>query len=148
MNLNLLLSHLKQEEGFRPYLYDDANGKIIQKGSILEGNPTIGYGWCPATNPLPDDLGEIILQYFATSKYNELVRRLPWVTSKPDNIQVALADMAYQLGVNGLFKFNTFLAMVKAGNYKEAANDLNSTLWARQTPGRVKAIQDLILNNG
>jgi len=146
MNLNLLLTHLKNEEGFRPYLYDDANGKLLQKGSTIEGNPTIGYGWCPSTNPLPDDLGEIILQYFATSKYNELVRRLPWVSSLPDNVQVALADMAYQLGVNGLISFKQFLSLIKQGNYKDASKDLDQTLWAKQTPNRVKAIQTLLLN--
>jgi len=146
MNLNLLLTHLKEEEGFKPYLYDDSNGKLIQKGSTLVGNPTIGYGWCLSTNPLPDDLAETILQYFATSKYNELVRRLPWITDQPDNVQVALADMAFQLGVNGLFKFNTFLSMVKQGNYEGACDDLDSTLWAKQTPNRVKAIKQCLLN--
>lgn len=44
MNLQMLISTLESDESFVPYVYDDATGEPITKGSVVQGFPTIGYG--------------------------------------------------------------------------------------------------------
>lgn len=61
--------------------------------------------------------------------------------------QMALENMAFQMGTGGLAKFKTSLALIGAGKYDEAAVALKNSLWARQTPGRANRIC-LVIKNG
>lgn len=144
MNIDGLVTALKRDEGFRPYLYDDSTGEPIKKGCHVFGNPTVAYGWCPSTRLCPEDLGEIILRYQINETWNEILKDIPWLNTSPENIQEAICDMGFNLGVHGLLGFNTFLGLVKTGKYKEAADDLGGTLWFKQVGSRAKRIQGLI----
>lgn len=144
MDIDQLITDLKKDESFRPYLYDDATGEPIVKGSHVVGNPTVAYGWCPSTNLCSEELGEIILRYQALDKWNQLLKDQPWLREAPENIQRALADMAFNLGVHGLDGFKTFLGLIKAGKYQEAYEDLKGTLWAKQVKSRAVRIEGLI----
>lgn len=146
MNRDGLISNLKQEEGFKPFVYDDANGKLIAAGYKVIGNPTIGYGWCLSTEPVLEDLAEYILGYFVDETWKSLISAAPWIETVPEDVQTALADMAYNLGVNGLLKFTTFLEMIKHGNYSGAADDLQTSRWAKQVKTRAARIEGLIRN--
>lgn len=139
-----LLADLMQGEGFRPNLYDDASGAPLTKGSVIHGWPTIGYGWNVASRPCPQDLAQYILGYFADDTWNTLILAASWISSQPEPVQRALCEMAFNEGVTGLLKFNTFLALVQQGNYAEAADDLETTLWAKQVGVRAARIQALI----
>lgn len=144
MNRGSLLSDLARDEGYRPNLYDDANGKNLVKGSTIIGHPTIGHGWCPETAACPPDLAEYILGYFADQTWADLTKAAPWITTMPEPCQRALCNMAYQLGVSGLLKFNVFMSLMREGKYKEASDDLTTTLWFRQSGQRAPRIQALI----
>lgn len=61
--------------------------------------------------------------------------------------QMALENMAFQMGTGGLAKFKTSLALIGAGDYNGAAAALKNSLWARQTPGRANRIC-LVIKNG
>lgn len=61
--------------------------------------------------------------------------------------QMALENMAFQMGTGGLAKFKTSLALIGAGQYEQAAAALKQSLWARQTPGRANRIC-LVIKNG
>lgn len=61
--------------------------------------------------------------------------------------QMALENMAFQMGTGGLAKFKTSLAYMAAGNFDEAAKNLKASLWAKQTPGRANRIC-LVIKNG
>jgi lysozyme len=144
MDKTALMSALTQEEGFKPFLYDDATGKSLTQGSIIKGWPTIACGWNVAARPCTEELGQIILGYFVDQTWAELSKAIPWVLTLPDPVQRALADMAYNEGVNGLLKFNTFLAFIQKGEYDAAATDLGATLWFSQVKSRGPRIQALI----
>ncbi|ADG60060.1 baseplate hub subunit and tail lysozyme [Acinetobacter phage Acj9] len=58
--------------------------------------------------------------------------------------QMALENMAFQLGVGGLAKFKQSLALMLASKWDEAAANLKASLWARQTPGRANRISMVI----
>ncbi|EQA7786705.1 glycoside hydrolase family protein [Acinetobacter baumannii] len=61
--------------------------------------------------------------------------------------QMALENMAFQMGTGGLAKFKKSLALIGAGDYEEAAKQLKNSLWAKQTPGRANRIC-MVIKNG
>ena len=119
-----LVETLKAEEGYRAKPYRDSRGVL-----------TIGYG----TN-----IQEGITQAEADQLLRGRLRRFEdelrtaWqpFDLQPRGVQVALLDMAYQLGVAGLLRFHTTLSRLESGDYSGAADSALQSLWARQTPAR------------
>ena len=63
-----------------------------------------------------------------------------WWRSLPEPAARALVNMAFQLGLGGLAKFRQTLALLKAGDYANAADAALDSLWAKQTPERAQRI--------
>lgn len=61
--------------------------------------------------------------------------------------QMALENMAFQMGTGGVANFKTMLSQMAAGKWAEAASSAKQSLWARQTPGRANRVA-LIIKNG
>lgn len=61
--------------------------------------------------------------------------------------QMALENMAFQMGTGGLAKFKTSLGLMAAGKWVEASTQLKESVWARQTPGRANRIC-MVIKNG
>lgn len=139
-----MISDLKTDEGFRDLLYDDASDKLIGPGVAVQGNPTIGYGWCVSKTPLTPEQYEIILGWLLDAKTGELYRTFPWLETLSEPRQRAVADMAYQMGVHGLSAFATFLGFLQSGQFNAAADDVQATPWYRQSGDRAKRIEQLI----
>lgn len=144
MNRAQLLADLMRDEGFRSVVYDDATGKPLSKGDTIIGQPTIACGWNVAQRPCTQDLAQYILGYFADISWADLCKARPWILNLPEPCQRALANMADNLGVSGLLKFDTFLDLMQHGNYVAAAEDLAGTLWAKQVGARAFRLQVLI----
>ena len=64
----------------------------------------------------------------------------PWLKEKPKNVQEAVIEMAYQLGVSKVKKFVTTMHHIRAGEYEAAYQSGMSSLWAKQTPNRAKKV--------
>lgn len=146
MNLNRdqLLADLMNPnggEGFRPYAYDDKTGKQVH---APVGNITLAYGWNLESNPCPEDLGKMILGYWVDDTAKNLLRAAPWVDFLPQPACNAVVDMAFNLGVTGFLTFKDFTGLLQRGDYAEAAADLETTPWFKQTGQRALRIQALI----
>lgn len=133
LDFNQLVNDISRDEGYKPLLYTDTTG-----------HSTIGYGWNVQQRPISPERAKTILSWFVQDTWTELVSKLPWLPNHPEPIQRSLADMAYNLGVTGLLKFTTFVSMIQNGNYSGAADDLLSTLWAKQVGTRASRIYSLI----
>ncbi|MHB8391894.1 MAG: lysozyme family protein, partial [Acidobacteriaceae bacterium] len=59
-----------------------------------------------------------------------------WVTDLDDVRQRVMANLCFQLGIDALKTFTTFLGYMSTGNYEAAADDLAQTKLARETPER------------
>lgn len=144
MTTQFLLPDLERDEAIRLIAYPDP---------LTKGPPwTIGAGhtgrevhsglvWTmeQALAALNADVAAVI-QGLNTS--------LPWWTTLSEFRQDALANMAFNLGVHGLLKFNTFLALMKEGNYQAAGDDLRDhTAWYNQVGDRAKRIRLQIITN-
>lgn len=59
--------------------------------------------------------------------------------------QMALENMAFQMGVGGLAKFTNVLSLIAQGNFTQARIEMLKSKWARQTPGRAHRVALVIL---
>lgn len=135
-----LLENIKAHEGFSARIYKDSVGK-----------PTVGYGFLVAAlssdelklnggkiEPMNKEVAEKILNLKVARLKKRLFQCLPWLESKPQNVQDTLIEMAYQLGLAGLMGFRHTLGCIEAGDYAQAAKNLRASLLYRQTPKRVE----------
>ena len=143
-----LLDTLATEEGFRSYVYDDATGEPIVPGYTVIGHPTIWHGLCLEKGRVPklwESLPRDVLQYVSQGKYRELTAKAPWIIGQPDDVRLALALMAYQLGAEGVLGFKNMLAALKRGDREAAADHALDSEWARRdTPARAGRVAALI----
>lgn len=137
----MIAKNIKAHEGFRDHIYKDSLGKA-----------TIGYGFLVAAlspdelkfnggkvEPMSREVAEKILNLKVSKLKKRVFQCLPWLQSKPQNVQDTLIEMAYQLGLAGLLGFRHTLGCIEAGDYAQAARNLKASLLYRQTPKRVES---------
>ena len=135
-----LIENIKAHEGYRREIYKDSVGKA-----------TVGYGFLVAAlspdelklnggkiEPMSHEVAEKILNLKISKLKKRVFQCLPWLESKPQNVQDTLIEMAYQLGLAGLMGFRHTLGCIEAGDYAQAARNLRASLLYRQTPKRVE----------
>lgn len=59
--------------------------------------------------------------------------------------QMALENMAFQMGVGGVAKFNGMLAAMFVGDWPKAYKESRNSLWYQQTKGRASRVSMIIL---
>ena len=57
-----------------------------------------------------------------------------------DERQYVLVDMAFNLGLGGLLKFQKMLSFIGSGNYRQAATEMLSSSYARQVKLRAERL--------
>lgn len=123
-----LIESIKQHEGFRGEVYKDTRGF-----------DTIGFG---TKMPLSKKEAEMILESRLKEKIKELETKEPFVNKLPLYKQEILAEMSYQLGVNGVLKFRKMWNALKEFDYETASREGLDSLWAKQTPNRARKLMD------
>lgn len=136
-----LVADLKRDEGCRLTAYPDP---------LSGGDPwTIGYGSTKGVRR-----GDVWTQAQADAalvedieRHNaELLGALPWVKDLDPVRQRVLFNMAFNLGVRGLLDFKNTLNFVRTGQYGQAADNMLSSLWAKQVGNRAKRLADAMRN--
>ena len=124
---------LIKNEGIREHVYLDSVGV-----------PTIGVGRnLKDRGVLPDEI-ELMLKNDVYYFYNELWKALPVFKALDDNRQVALINMAFNLGMRGIMSFKKMLAYLHLHQYENAANEMLDSKWATQVKGRALQLADII----
>jgi lysozyme len=136
MELDSLLEELKDEEGFRAFVYDDATGIPIKKGYTCQGNPTIGYGWNCAASPMSESEAALVLGNRIIGAAKAAANLVPNWLSLNDIRQNVLIDMCFNLGTDGLRAFKKMLAAANEGRFDDAANEMKDSAWYVQVKGR------------
>ena len=129
-----LIDDLKQQEGFRDKPYMDTTG-----------HSTIGYG-LNLDAGISEQEASMILEHRIGLLQYELKKRLPFWGKLDQTRQDILTNMAYNLGIKGLMEFKKTLAHIAAGEYREAADQMLRSLWAKQTKGRAVKLADMMKN--
>ena len=125
VDLKRMLPQVTEAEGFSPKLYKDSVGKL-----------TIGYGWCVEDWQLDETLALIILRYQLEKTRDQLFLSCPWVTKLIEDRQLVFIEMAFNLGVAGLLKFQKTLASAKNGDFELCADQMLQSKWAQQVGRR------------
>lgn len=140
--LQALDRQVQANEGWRPYLYDDATGKRITKGSTVIGHPTIGYGLNLDAIDLPPEIGAAWYEVQRNRVINEVFNAIPWTQQLGAGPLRAVIDLGYNAGINGLLKFHKMLAALQAGDTVTASREvINSTLPEGRKQRLAKLIQ-------
>lgn len=124
-----LIRQLRGDEGEKATVYRDQLGYLtIGVGRLVDPRRT-GSG-------LSADEIEYLLQNDIKNRVEALNAHLPWFKDLDEARQGVLLNMAFQMGVAGLMGFRNTLAMVQAGEYARAADNMLLSKWAGQTPKR------------
>lgn len=72
----------------------------------------------------------------------ECARRFSWLDNLNEPRKAVLVGMCFQLGGSRLAQFKLMLNAVMLGMYLGAAEEMRSSLWAKQTPKRALRLAD------
>ena len=126
-----LIAQLKVDEGVESCAYQDHLGFwTIGVGRLIDKRK-------PGAGLRPSEI-DFLLQNDVDDRIDQLTRRLPWFQNLDDARKGVLLNMAFQMGVEGLLGFKNTLALIEAGNYAKAAENMLLSKWAQQTPNRAK----------
>lgn len=122
-----LVDRIKQHEGFRAKPYQCNRGVW-----------TIGYG----VTSIEEDEAETLL----IIKLHKLRAKLQYhISYHSEAVQGVLVEMAFQMGIRGLFGFRKMWLALDAGNYGLAAAEMLDSEWARKdSPGRAKKLAEIM----
>ncbi len=131
--INNIYDQLMRDEGLSLSPYADTRGFI-----------TIGYGHNVTANPLPNydldnftiDAAEQVLRDDCTRIWAKLYRDMPWLSSIDSVRQGVYQNMSFNLGAGGVEEFHHSLDDVQAGNYAQAALDMQQSAWYTQVGAR------------
>jgi lysozyme len=128
-----LIDMLIRHEGLRLKPYRCPAGKLtIGVGRNLDD---VGISKEEAMRMLIHDIERV---------QGEMDRYLPWWTTLDVHRQVVLTNMAFNLGIHGLMKFEKFLLAVQQGDYERAAGEMLDSLWAKQVHRRAVELAALM----
>ena len=140
-----LAERLLQHEGLRLQVYDDATGADIRPGTRVIGNPTIGIGTLlSAPGGITKAEARLLLENRLAIATEDVDRLVPGLAASDPVRFGVLVEMAFQMGGAGLAKFKNTLQAVRDRRWSDAADGMLSSAWATQTPGRAKALAEVM----
>ena len=131
-----LTAQLRRDEGTRETAYQDHLGFwTIGVGRLIDSRK-------PGAGLRPDEI-DYLLRNDINDRVQALTKAIPMLFPKLDEArQGVLVNMAFQLGTAGLLGFKSTLALVAAGKYSEASEQMLKSKWATQTPARAKRLAE------
>jgi lysozyme len=133
MNSGALAAQLVIDEDKRNKPYRDTVGKI-----------TIGVGRNLDDVGLSDDEIMYLLTNDIKRVEADLDHHMPWWRRMSEARQGVIANMCFNLGVEGLAGFKNTLAAMQAGDYDKAADGMLASKWAKQVGKRAVRLADMM----
>lgn len=127
-----LASDLRRDEGLRLKPYHDSVGLL-----------TIGYGRNLDDRGISMSEAETLLANDITEAIANLDNRWPWWSAMPAPARLALANMAFNLGIGRLGKFKRMIRALEAGDFNTGALEALDSRWAAQVGARAQRIATL-----
>lgn len=124
----LLINQLKRHEGLRLKPYRCTSGKI-----------TIGYGRNLEDIGITKDEAEYLLNN-DIKKIQEQLAIYEWYCKLSSVRKSVIINMAFNIGIAGIFKFKNMLSFLEAENFRQAALEMLDSVWAVQVGERSKEL--------
>lgn len=122
---------IKKHEGLKLFPYKDTLG-----------NWTIGWGR-NLNNGIYLNEAELMFQNDLDFTITEL-EHYDWFNEAPVNVQKALVNMNFNLGITKLLTFKKMIDALSAKNWTQASIEALNSKWARQVGNRAKDIALMI----
>lgn len=147
-----LRDDLIRDEGLRLKVYKcPANKNTIGVGRNIDGNPltpqeVMALGATQddilAGHVITKDQAMLLLDNDIAQCAKQLDAKCAWWRGRSQSVQDGLANMAFQLGIGGLLKFQRMLSALHAGDYATAKKEARDSTWYEQTPERAGRVID------
>lgn len=136
MNIEKLKAQVIHSEGIRTTAYKDTlNNWTIGVGHLIK---------IPDEEYLLDkELTDLEVDQIFTTDLNQAIddaRKFIDVDSLSEEAFFVVVDMAFNLGLPKLMRFQNFQQALKEKDYKKASREMLDSLWARQLPNRSKRL--------
>jgi lysozyme len=123
-----LLAELRRDEGVVRHAYQDSLGFwTIGVGRLIDRRRGGGLSDAEIDLLLANDVARVEAGLDA---------RIPWWRTLDPVRRRVLANMGFNLGVEGLLGFRNTLPAVREGRYEDAADGMLRSKWARQVGAR------------
>ena len=119
---------IKKHEDIRLRLYLDTVGK-----------QTIGWGRNIEDNGISKEEADFMFDNDFARCQRELAP-YPWYVNQPQNVQYALMNMCFNLGIGRLLGFKRMIAALTVKDYTKAAMEALDSKWAKQVGDRSKQV--------
>lgn len=137
-NDSLLLQELKRDEGSKK-----KNGRhLVYRDS--KGILTLGYGRNVQDRGISEYEATLLLDEDVLECIQDLDKRYPWISKLTDVRQRALLNMRFNMGQGSFDTFQATLAHLEAGRWKEAANNIRASKYARDVGERAMRVAHMI----
>jgi len=120
-----LRDQLVRHEGVRLKPYTDTVGKL-----------TVGVGRNLTDKGISREEAYLLLDNDILEAQTAVIKALPWAVELDRPRFEILVNMAFNLGIAGLLKFERFLAAVQEGSWELAAVEMLNSKWAKQVGHR------------
>lgn len=122
---------LREQEGFNQFPVPDVDGKLI-----------IGYGY-KLENGISVAIGTALALDKITKNRNLLLQNQWFVNLDPVR-QGVIENMAYNIGIEGVYGFGRMIERLNASDYAGAASEMLNSLWATQVPSRARRLAEIM----
>lgn len=119
---------LKADEGLSLVPYKDTRGFL-----------TIGYGRNIEANGISQATADLMLKEDC-DRVRQEASAFWWWAAIDEVRQLVVLSMLFQLGLTTLLGFQRMIIALRTRNYAAAAEEMRSSLWARQTPERAEKL--------
>tara|TARA_B110000879_G_C10757866_1_gene350419 strand:+ start:109 stop:519 length:411 start_codon:yes stop_codon:yes gene_type:complete len=133
MDMVRLRETITRHEGSRLQMYQDSLGIW-----------TIGVGHNIQEKGISPQVMELMLDEDLLEAISELKRSVSFFSKMPQQVQEALVNLSFNLGIPRLMQFKKTLALLREGDFESAADELLDSRYAEQVGRRALEIADMI----
>lgn len=139
MNVEKLINDLEVDEGCKFEIYNDHLGyPTFGIGHLItEDDPEHGQ---PLGTPIDVDRVREAFEKDVDRVRLDCLKLYPDFVDLPEEAQLVIANMMFNMGLPRLSQFKKMKAAVDAGDWEEAANQMEESRWYRQVPNRAERL--------
>lgn len=127
-----IIEQLVLHEGLKKFPYKDTVGKL-----------TIGVGRNLDDKGITTEEAKYLLKNDIRQLEKQLIE-YDWFKNLSRVRKKIIVDMAFNLGLNGLFSFENMITEIKNNNYREAAEEMLDSKWSEQVGTRATRLAEMM----
>ena len=140
MNLIKLQNELADDEGIKYELYLCSENQLPGGIGHRITEWDVDYYGKPIGYPVPNEQVNAWFEKDIDVTINDCKIIFEEFDSLPEEAQLVIANMCFQLGRPRLSKFKKFIAAVKEQDWERAADEMKDSRWYKQTTARAERL--------